>query len=362
MALTASMLGAAGLLAVADAAVREPASAALADAAPAWVDPSTWLLAWVGALLVGVTLGLLGSGGAILTVPILVYLVGHDEKSAIAESLAIVAAVAAFGALGAVRRRAIDRRSVLLLAPPGIVGTAVGALIARAISGSAQLALLAALMFAAAALMARSAKTAKSAGPTSLDAPDLLDPPDSRDSPEAVASLAPLAPLAPVGAAAVGRSSDLAPNDAAPAMSPLRATLVVLAQGLGLGVVTGVVGVGGGFLIVPLLVLLRRLPASIAVGTSLAIIAINAAAGFVKHAILVVGPSDAQAAPRLDWNVILLFIALGIAGSVAGSAIGARLPQPLLRRLFAGFLVLMATFMLLRHGPAALGWAPHPGP
>lgn len=108
------------------------------------------IAAWLGAAAVGLSLGLLGSGGAILTTPILVFLVGHDEKSTIAESLAIVGAIAVAGVLRASRQGRVDFRSALLLAGPGIVGTSLGAQLSIHLSGAVQLVLLAALMLSAA--------------------------------------------------------------------------------------------------------------------------------------------------------------------------------------------------------------------
>lgn len=188
--------------------------------------------AWMGAVAVGLSLGLLGSGGAILTVPILVYLVGHDEKSAIAESLAIVGAIATVGVARSALQRRVDFASAALLALPGILGAAAGAHAAQFIPGAVQLVLLAVLMLTAAVLMFKSRSR-------SAATPD--------DSPPAHAARGPL--------------------------------WIIAVQGLGLGFATGLVGVGGGFLIVPVLVLLRRLPMPLAIGTSLAIIAVNSTTG-----------------------------------------------------------------------------------
>ncbi len=107
---------------------------------------------------------------------------------------------------------------------------------------------------------------------------------------------------------------------------------------------TGLVGVGGGFLIVPALVLLVHLPMHKAVGTSLATITLNSAAGFYKHA---------QVLPslhlQLDWHLITLFGALGIVGSLTGGAIARYVPHDRLRRMFGVFLVIMASFLLWKN-------------
>lgn len=282
------------------------------------------VLAWVGAAAVGLSLGLLGSGGAILTVPILVYLVGHDEKSAIAESLAIVGAIAAAGVLRAALQKRVDFRSAALLAFPGIVGTYVGAGLASNIPGSLQLVLLAALMLTAAAMMFRNKR---------------------RPAPDAESEPA---------------------TGILPGCGPDRpcSLWVIAAQGIGLGLATGLVGVGGGFLIVPVLVLLRKLPMPTAIGTSLAIIAVNSSTGFLKYLSVITdhaGPGTHGT--RIDWTVIGVFSVVGIAGSLVGNFLAGRIYQDTLRRIFAVFLVVMAGYILVRQAPRVMpgvfGVAPH---
>lgn len=257
--------------------------------------------AWFGAVAVGLSLGLLGSGGAILTVPILVYLVGHGEKTAIAESLAIVGAIALFGVLRAAMQRRIDWTSALLLAIPGIAGTWSGARVAQWVPGAVQLLLLAGLMLTASVLMFRKPRVGN----------------------------------APACA--------MKPGERAPACG----TAIIAAQGVGLGFATGLVGVGGGFLIVPVLVLLRRLPMPTAIGTSLAIISVNSATGLVAYA----GGDGLDL--DLDWRIVGMFIALGVAGSLVGNVLAGRIYQDTLRRMFAAFLVVMAGYIAWRQAPRA---------
>lgn len=255
--------------------------------------------AWLGATLVGLSLGLLGSGGAILTVPILVYLVGHDEKASIVESLAIVGAIALFGAARASLAKKIDWKSALLLAIPGIFGTALGTHVAQWIPGAVQLLILAALMLTASALMFRS--------------PHKGDPP----------------PCA------------MKPGERAPTCG----SAIIVAQGVGLGFTTGLVGVGGGFLIVPVLVLLRRLPMQVAIGTSLAIISVNSATGLTKSVL--------SSEIAIHWHVVGLFIALGVVGSLIGNMLAGRIYQDTLRKVFAIFLIVMAGYIAWRQAPRA---------
>src|SRR5262245_12326728 len=113
------------------------------------------LLAWLGALAIGLTLGLLGAGGSILTVPVLVYLVGEPAKAAVAESLAIVGAIAAVGALPYARKRLVSWPTVLLFSAPGMMGSYVGAVAGKFVSGAVQLTAFSVLMLVAALLMMR---------------------------------------------------------------------------------------------------------------------------------------------------------------------------------------------------------------
>jgi uncharacterized membrane protein YfcA len=237
------------------------------------------ILAVLGGVVVGLLLGLLGSGGSIATVPILVYLLGVPEKSAIASSLAIVGGVALFGAL---RHRNGEARAVLWFGVPGMVGSFLGAWLSESMTESTQMTLFAAVM----------------------------------------------------GVAAVGML--LRRDDADGEGRGEPGARLVLA-GLGVGVLTGIVGVGGGFLIVPALVLLARMPTRRAIGTSLWIIALQSFAGFAKH--VTITPVD----PKL----IALFLSLGIAGSLAGTALSRRIPQKGLRLAFGWFVLVMAGIVAL---------------
>src|SRR5690606_1166020 len=107
------------------------------------------------------------------------------------------------------------------------------------------------------------------------------------------------------------------------------------------GVLTGLVGVGGGFLIVPALVILGGLPMRTAVGTSLAVIALKSLAGFYKYLGVL-----AELDLRVNWSTVGLFIAIGIVGSLLGKAVSGRIDQVTLRRVFAVFLVIMDLFVL----------------
>ena len=244
------------------------------------------LFALLGALLVGLSLGSLGSGGSILTVPVLTYLVGQPEKVAIAGSLVIVGGIALVGAITAWRAGKVDLRSVLWFGIPGMVGSFGGAWLGGLVSGTVQLVVFGALMMVGAWLMLKPMDTSRSA---------------------------------PV--------------------SPPRALIVV--EGFLVGIITGFVGVGGGFLIVPALGILGGLSMSRAIGTSLVIIVMKSLAGFAKYQ----GVLAAQGL-ELDWTVIGLFVAVGIAGSLLGQKFGQGLSEVRLRQCFAALLIVVGSGIL----------------
>ena len=250
------------------------------------------VLAWLGAMAIGVSLGLLGSGGSILTVPVLVYLIGQDEKLAIAGSLAIVGAIALAGSLPYLKKKQVDWRIVALFGIPGMAGTYMGAWFAIWVSGLVQLALFAVVMLLASWQMLKS---------VTLD--------DSPHEPREVWKIA--------------------------------------LDGLLVGVLTGLVGVGGGFLIVPALVLLGGLSMHRAVATSLVIIALKSFTGFWKYLDVL----DQQGL-LLDWNVIAIVTALGVVGSFVGSRIAGHVDQHKLRKVFGLFLIVMGIYILLRTLPS----------
>lgn len=250
-------------------------------------------LALVGAALIGVSLGLLGSGGSILTVPVLVYLLDQPEKVAIAGSLAIVGAIAAAGAVPWALSRHVEWRSVLWFGAPAIAGTVAGAALSVFVTGEVQLIAFAGVMLAASWFMWRPSPVVTAAAP-------------------------------PRG----------------------RPVAKLVADGAAVGALTGFVGVGGGFMIVPALVLLGRLDMHRAVGTSLVVIALKSFAGFAQY--LAVLDTLGLA---VEWQVIGVFTAVGIGGSVVGNRIGRRVPQSALRRGFAALLVPMALYILWRSWP-----------
>jgi hypothetical protein len=251
------------------------------------------VLALLGALAIGLSLGLLGSGGSILTVPVLHYLVGQPDKVAIGGSLLVVGLIAAAGSVPYALRRQVDWRNVAWFGLPGMAGAFAGATLARWVPGTAQLALFAAVMLLAAWRM--------------------------------------------LTGGAVSRPDHDAHR------------LAVVGGGVGVGLLSGLVGVGGGFLIVPALVLLAGVPMTSAVGTSLAVITLNSFSGFARY----VGVLTREGL-ALDWKVLGTVAAVGVVGSFVGQRIGQKLPQSTLRRLFGAFLVAMGLFIALDVAPRLL--------
>lgn len=265
------------------------------------------VFAILGALAVGLSLGIFGSGGSILTVPVLIYLLHHEDKVAIAESLGIVGAIALIGVLPYARAKLVDWRVAMVFGVPGMAGTYLGAWAAAFVAGYVQLIVFAGVMLLAARQMWKRSKGLES-------------------------------PLPAEGAACV------------PAPVHSRSALKIIVDGLGVGVLTGFVGVGGGFLIVPALVILCGLSMRRAVATSLVIIALKSAAGFWKY----LGVLE-SAGGSVDWQTIGLFSAIGIVGSFVGKSLNKRLNQNALQRGFAVFLVVMACFILVKETASLVG-------
>lgn len=234
------------------------------------------------ALLIGVTLGLLGGGGSTLTVPVFVYVLGYEPKLAIAMGLPVVGGASLVGAVRHWRLGNIDLRIALPFGLAAMAGAFGGSHFARFLSGRAQLTLFAVVLAAAAVSMFRNA---------------------GRDAPGTPA------PEAPPGA-----------------------TPLLLAAGVATGMLTGIVGVGGGFMMVPALVILGRVPMKKAVGTSLLVIATNTATAYAGYHDVV----------NVPWSVVLGFGLVTVAGIFVGSAFIRRVPQQVLKRAFALLLVAIA--------------------
>ncbi len=239
---------------------------------------------------IGLSLGLLGGGGSILTVPALVYLVGQSPQAAVTTSLAIVGANSALGATFHHARGGLNWQVAVGFGGAGMIGAFFAAGWSKLFSPAALLIAFAGLMLTVGALML------------------------TRREPSAPAQTRQRLPL-------------------------------TLASGAGIGLLTGILGVGGGFLIVPALVMLVGLPMNQAVGTSLVIIAANSAAGLLGH----------WNGDRLDGTITAIFVAAGLAGTFVGARLAQRLPAHRLRQIFAGFIIVLALFLLWDNFPKLFG-------
>ena len=248
-------------------------------------------------------LGILGSGGSIVTMPAFIYLLDVDPKPAIAMSLAVVGLTAGMSALQHGKRGNVNLRIVLIFGLFGAAGTYAGARIGVIMPDALQLIMFALIMYAAAYKMIR---------PTP----------------------APAAVITPEGRHVA------APGDGTAA--PLRYGHIA-AHGILVGILTGMVGVGGGFLIVPALVLLSGLGMKEAIGTSLAIIALKSFAGFAGY----VGSVP------IDLELMATFSAVAIGAGFIGGLISHKIPAGILKSSFAVFLLLVASYMLFREISAA---------
>jgi len=258
-------------------------------------------LGYALSILIGVSLGFFGGGGSILTVPLMAYVFGLEAKVAIASSLLVVGAASASAAAQHWRAGNVDARTALIFGSAGMTGAYAGGRLASFFDGSLLLLMFALMMGITAVAMWR------------------------------------------------GRR---APAEGAVQRAPGR----LVAQGLAVGFFTGLIGAGGGFLIVPALALWAGLPMPRAVGTSLAIIVMNAAAGFAGYAAHVAVP----------WTLVVFVTLAAIAGSFAGAAFAKRVNPASLRRAFAGFVLAMAAVILVREvdrwASDALAALPRTGP
>ena len=255
--------------------------------------PATLALAALFAAAIGLTLGLIGGGGSILTVPVFAYVLGYPAKDAIAMALPEVGVTSLVGVVGHWRAGNVNARVAMAFGLVAMLGSFGGAQLARMLSGAVQLTLLGAVMIVAALSMLRVAPRG--------------DEPHETVKPQSF--------------------------------------ILIGAVGLGVGMLTGLVGIGGGFIIVPALVLIVGVPIRNAIGTSLAVIAMNSLSGFLGY----VG----QAA--FDWRAIGLFTIITVAGILVGTRIGAFVRAARLKQGFAIFLLVVATYILYQNRGVLIG-------
>ena len=252
------------------------------------------MLGIAASLLIGVTLGLLGGGGSILTVPLLVYVLGVGPKTAIAMSLLVVGLTSASAVVVHARAGRVCWRTALIFGAGGMSGAFLGGRLAQWVPPGLLLLLFPAIMVAAAVAMLRRKEAPNKPG-DSEQAPVLLPVPR------------------------------------------------VLAQGAAVGLLSGLVGAGGGFLIVPALVLVG-LPTQAAVGTSLAVISLQCFAGLLGHLGHV----------QLPWGLTAAVVGAAVGGSFLGGRLAGHVSPRALRKGFAVFVLGIACVMLAAQVPPSV--------
>ena len=270
-------------------------------------------------LVVGAGMGLVGAGGAIFTVPIFGIVLGHAPKAAFIEALAVTGGIALASGLLAARRGLVDWRCVLIFGSAGIVGTQLATPIAVRMNPTVQVLLFALVAVVAAWRMWKSGRD--------TEAPEDVGP--------ATDATAPVAP----GVLTNGATGSLLVRESSRGW-PVRS----LAIGTGIGALTAILGVGGGFILIPALVVVERMPMRIAVGTSLTVIVINATAGLLGQ-----WWSGGCAQVHIDVATVAITTAGGIVGSMFGGALARRIPPSVLRSTFALLLVIAGLGLAAKH-------------
>lgn len=235
--------------------------------------------------VIGVSLGLIGGGGSILTVPILVYFLGVDAHDAVAMSLAVVGATSLLGGSLHYRKGNVNLKSAGYFGISGIFGAFLGSPLTKLFSANALLLIFAGLMFVVAVSMLWRK-----------------------------------------------RNSEV---ETAHKPHPIKAVLA----GFGVGVLTGFLGVGGGFLIVPALVLFGGLDMKTAIGTSLFVIFLNCVAGLLGH----------LSGGVFNWPLTLLVMGLAVSGAVLGTMLSHKMAAHRLQSMFAVLVLGVAAFLFAKN-------------
>ncbi|TAE58908.1 MAG: sulfite exporter TauE/SafE family protein [Nostocales cyanobacterium] len=263
-----------------------------------------WILGHLLAVGIGISLGLIGGGGSVLALPILVYVMGVPTKPAIAMTLVIVGTVSLIGLIPHWKKGNINFNKAFIFGSATMIGAFVGAKIAGLpfVTDNLQMLLFAVMMLVAAILMIkRSFKKSSDISTT-----------NNPEYPESEVYQPPICNYC---------------------------WLWLLTEGLGVGILTGLVGVGGGFAIVPALVILGKTPMKEAIGTSLLILVVNAIAGSIGY----LGQVE------LDWQLVGSFILAASFGSFLGGYLSQFIDGKKLQKYFGYFLIAVAGFVLFQN-------------
>ncbi|HVB26526.1 MAG TPA: sulfite exporter TauE/SafE family protein [Mycobacteriales bacterium] len=323
------------------------------------------VLALAFGMAIGLSLGALGGGGSILTVPVLVYVLGQDPRAATTGSLIIVGIGALTGAVGHSRSGRVRWRAGAMFGLTGVVASFAGTWANRAIAPRLLLVSFAALMVLAALAMLRRSSQGTPEQVHSFrpdEAPPRGAQPAGPDGPTGAGPQTPRTAAAPVravpGTAQGASVASLLLPEPAPSPAPLlvpwparsvsqargtrrraaQTVAKVLGTGLLVGFLTGFFGVGGGFVIVPGLVFALGYAMPEAIGTSLLVIAINSSAALLARG----------AHQHVSWSVVLPFTLAAVIGSFAGKRLADRATGIALTRGFVVLLLTVATYVAVR--------------
>lgn len=258
------------------------------------------LIGYAAAIVIGVSLGLIGGGGSILTVPVLVYILGIEPVLATAYSLFVVGSTSLVGSFTYMRKNLVDYRTALVFAIPSFIAVFL---------------------------------TRK------FLVPALPDPIFSIGEMGISKNIAIMIFFALIMLAASYSMIKGKKENGNDADSKVKFNIPLIAvEGAVVGLITGIVGAGGGFLIIPALVLLARLPMKMAVGTSLLIIAAKSLIGFL-------GDLGNQ---EIDWKLLLIFTSLSIVGIIIGSALSKKINEMALKQGFGWFVLAMGLYIIIK--------------
>jgi len=260
----------------------------------------THLLGYILAVFVGISLGLIGSGGSILTVPILVYIMAVEPVLATAYSLFIVGSTALVGGVQSARLKKVDFKTAIIFGIPSIV----------------------AVYLTRAYLVPFLPETFFTFQSFTLTKP--------------IALMLLFAVVMILASFSMIRPSKILVDEHVPMQYNYP---MILVEGTLVGVLTGLVGAGGGFLIIPALVLLAKMPMKLAVGTSLFIIAAKSLLGFL---------GDLKGDESIDWNLLLIFTALSILGIFIGISLAKKVEGAKLKTGFGWFVLVMGVYIILK--------------
>lgn len=256
------------------------------------------IIGYIGAILIGICLGLIGGGGSILTVPILVYLFGLNPALATSYSLFVVGSTSSVGALSHSKMGDVDWKAVIFFGLPSVITVFIT---------------------------------------RHWLVPILPDPWLKVGSYDITKSEGLLFLFGMLMLAAAIKMITAKKDIDKSATSSSSSTIII--QGLILGVITGLLGAGGGFLIIPALVLLMRLDMKKAIGSSLVIIAINSLVGFL-------GSFHQQEKGSIDWRFLIEFTVIAIAGILIGSVFSKKISSEKLKPAFGWFVLVMGIYIV----------------